>query len=61
MLMDSTDEPIAPIELTNSLNDLLMVGKRSMSEDPYALKSKDRLFLINIVHISMVYLLQILL
>ncbi len=41
----STDGPISPTDLTNSLSDLLIVGKRSMSEDPYALKSKDRLYL----------------
>jgi hypothetical protein len=45
--LESITEPIALIDLTNSLSDLLIVGKRNMSEDPRAYKSKDRLYLID--------------
>jgi hypothetical protein len=43
--LKNNNEHILPVDLTNSLNDLLITGKRNMSEDPYALKSKDRFYL----------------
>ena len=43
--LKNNNEHILPVDFTNSLSDLLIAGKRNMSEDPYALKSKDRFYL----------------
>jgi hypothetical protein len=36
--------PVSLIDITNSLSDLLIAGKRNTSNDPSALKSKDRFY-----------------